>query len=148
MSAREDARRDAVENLSVDIDDAAEAEALAVLLPSVRTALQAAHDRGYALGAADAIAERAPAPAAALPDPWRPIPEGDPLAEDWTGPPHGEDVLLAYWYEPTGQWECEWRPFSTGSRQGRYSSVSLHGHATHWQPITPPSAPAGEGGES
>ena len=54
--------------------------------------------------------------------------------------PHGEPVLLGWWYE--GKWRNEVAPATTGWRRGAYSTMSQHGQATHWLPLpAPPRSP-------
>lgn len=67
---------------------------------------------------------------------WKEIPEDYDITDP--EPPHGEVVLLAYRYWSDGNWIYEARPYSTGRRVGRTSSVSCHGQATHWAVIEPP----------
>lgn len=61
--------------------------------------------------------------------------------------PHGETVLLGYWYD--GVWMEEVGQASWGWRRGSVSNLSAHGQATHWmpQPAPPVTRPDRGGGQ-
>ena len=54
--------------------------------------------------------------------------------------PHNETVLLFLPATGHSVAEMEVGCFSTGSRDGPYSSISYHGRATHWAPLPEPPA--------
>lgn len=61
--------------------------------------------------------------------------------------PHNKAVLLGWADWRDSRWIMEVGAASTGDRFANgYSSVSLHGSATHWMPLPP--APQDAGGES
>lgn len=68
---------------------------------------------------------------------WQPI-ETAPL---------GQEVLLGWWDDDGlggSNWAAEVGCASFGWRRGSISNMSQHPHATHWQPIIPPSKGGGE----
>lgn len=62
--------------------------------------------------------------------------------QDIATAPHGVEVLLGWWDDDGlggSNWATEIGCASFGWRRGSISNMSRHSHATHWQPIIPPS---------
>jgi hypothetical protein len=56
--------------------------------------------------------------------------------QDISTAPHETRVLLGWWRD--GVWLCETGMASHGWSRNGISNMSLHGQATHWQPLPSP----------